>query len=277
MEWNWLLGLIYGAFGGFFEFLPVSPRIHQEVLLKLTGAAVPGYGMLLAVHLGALAAVIVSYHGTVGKLMRERKIASQPKRKRNRQPDVVSLMQLRLLRVAVIPLILSGLCAPWVRKSVSDVWLIALLTVFCGIVVLLPNYMSRANKDTRSLSPLDATLFGLGGMLGVIPGFSRMGTLTAVASMRGADRQFALEFTYLLSIPTLIALCLSDIGMLIFAGDPLASVLFIPGMMACIAAFAVGTAGIRFMRFLAVKGDYENFAYYSWGIALFAFVIYLIG
>ena len=41
MDWNWLFGLIYGTLGGFFEFLPVSPLLHQKVLLKLTGLDIP--------------------------------------------------------------------------------------------------------------------------------------------------------------------------------------------------------------------------------------------
>ena len=277
MEWNWLLGLLYGALGGLFEFLPVSPQVHQEVLLKLAGANAPGYGMSFAVHLGALAAVILSYFGSISKLVNERKIASQPKRKRNRQPDFVSLMQLRLLKIAAVPTVLSCLFTPWVSQYINGSWALALITVLSGIVVFLPHYMSRANKDARALSPLDATLIGLGGILGVLPGFSRVGALTSVASMRGADRQFALDFTYLLAIPALSALCIGDLAMLISTGAPQVSVPFLAGLMTCVAAFGAGFAGIRFMRFLAVKAGYEGLAYYSWGLAMLTFILYHIG
>ena len=277
MEWNWLLGLIYGALGGLFEFLPVSPQVHQEVFRKLTGLGEGGYGLSFAVHLGALAAVILSYYGSISKLFHEQKIAGQPKRRRKRQPDFVSLMQLRLLKIAAVPVILSSLMAHWVGQYVNRMWLLAILTVLSGIVVLLPHYMSRANKDARALSPLDATLIGLGGILGALPGFSRVGALTSVASMRGADRQFGLEFTYLLAIPALAALCVGDLGMLIFTGAPQTGVSFLAGILACIAAFGAGFAGIRLMRFLAVKDGYESLAYYSWGLAMLTFILYLIG
>ena len=277
MEWNWLLGLVYGALGGLFEFLPVSPQVHQEVFRKLTGLGEGGYGLSFAVHVGALAAVILSYYGSVSKLLREQKIAGQPKRRRKRQPDFVSLMQLRLLKIAAVPIILSCLAAPWLSRYINRLWLMAIITVLSGIVVLLPHYMSRANKDARALSPLDATLIGLSGILGVFPGFSRVGLLTSVASMRGADRQFGLEFTYLLAIPALAALCVGDLGMLIFAGAPQTSVSFLVAAAACVAAFGTGFAGIRLMRFLAVKDGYESLAYYSWGLAMFTFILYLIG
>lgn len=276
MEWNGLSGLVYGFFSGLFEFLPVSPQVHGQVLLKIMGLKDAGYGLSLAVHLGALAAVIVSYYASISKLIREQKIAGQPKRNRKRQPDFVSLMKLRLLKIAAVPTVLSSLAAPWLSQYFGRMWLVAILTVLSGVVVLLPHYMTRANKDARTLSPLDATLIGVGGILGAIPGFSRVGLFTSVASMRGADRQFALEFTYLLMIPALAALCVADLGMIIVAGAS-AEVPFIAGVLACATAFGAGFAGIRLMRFLAVKAGYEGLAYYSWGLAMFSFVLYLIG
>ncbi len=277
MEWSWLLGLIYGAMGGFFEFLPVSPQVHQEVFRKITGLEDGGYGLCFAVHVGALAAVILSYYSSISKLSHEQKIAGQPRRRRKRQPDFVSLMQLRLLKIAAVPVILSCLIAPWLSEYVDGMWLLAIFTVLSGIVVLLPHYMSRANKDARTLSPLDATLIGFGGIFGSLPGFSRVGALASVASMRGADRQFGLDFTYLLTIPALVALCVGDLGMLIFTDAPQVGVSFFAGLMACVAAFGAGFAGIRLMRFLAVKDGYESLAYYSWGLAMLTFILYLMG
>lgn len=277
MEWNGLFGLLYGLFGGFFEFLPVSPLLHQQAFLKIAGLDIPGYGLDFAVHFGALVAVIVSYYGKIGKLTRERKIAAQPKRKRKRQPDISSLMESRLLRVAAVPVTLICLLTPWASGSFNRLWLIALIAVVNGVIVLLPQHMVRANKDSRTLSPLDATLIGLAGMLAAIPGISRMGVLTSVASMRGADRRFGLDFAYLLMIPALAALCIGDLAMLLFSGASFNGVSFLTGIIACVAAFAAGFAGIRLMRFLAFKESVEGLACYNWGLAMFTFIIYLIG
>lgn len=277
MQWNWLLGLVYGAFSGLFEFLPASPQVHQILVRKLTGVGAPGYGMSLAVHLGVLGAVILAYYARITKLYREQKLSKQPRRSRKRQPDVVSLMQIRLLKTAAVPVVLSCFLTPWLGRYMGRLWLMALMAILCGIVVLLPHYMTRANKDARSISPLDALLIGLSGMFGALPGFSRVAAMLSVGSMRGVDREFGLDFTYLLTIPALVALCITDLAMIIIVGDPQAGLLFIPGVLACVAAFGCGFAGIHLLRFLAVKVGYESFAYYNWGLALFALIIYLIG
>lgn len=277
MEWNGLWSLVYGLLGGLFEFLPVSPYVHQQVLLKITGLDNPGYGFAFAIHLGALAAVVVSLWSKLSKFNRESKLLRQPRRIRKRQPDVASLMELRLLRIAAVPFAISCLAAPWVKSQVGGLWLLAIFAAVNGILILLPQYMTRANKDARSLSPLDATLVGFGGTLGALPGISNLGLVTSVASMRGMDRQFGLDFAYLLMIPGLAGLCIGDLGMLIFAGNPASGVTFFPGVLACLAAFGAGYGAIRLMRILVMKDSFEGFACYNWGLAMFAFIFYLIG
>lgn len=277
MDWSWLWGLFYGFLGGLFEFLPASPLVHQKMLLKLAGLDIPGYGMSLALHLGALGAVVLSYFDNISKMNREKKLASVTKRHRKRQPDVVTLMQMKLLKVASVPVVISCLLSPWLISYLDRAWIMILGLVLCGIVVLLPHYMSRANKDARSMSPLDAVLIGLGGVLGVLPGFSRVGTLTAVASMRGTDRKYALDFVYMMLVPALAALAIGDLAVILFAGDSQAGILFLPGVFACLGALGAGLFGIRLMQFLAARSGYESLAYYNWGLAMFTFVVYLIG
>lgn len=277
MEWNWLLSLLYGAIGGFFEFLPVSPQVHLKLLEKLTGVPDPGMALSLAVHLGALTALVVSLWGRIGKLTREKKIAQRPKNRRKRQPDTVSLMELKLLRIAAVPICIACLLTPWLSRYFNELWMMAGFAVLGGIIVMLPQYMNQANKDARSLSPLDAVLIGMSGCLSVFPGISRVSSITAAASMRGGDRQFSWQFCCLLLIPALICLSIGEVGVQILAGGSYASISLFLCVPACAAAFAAAIAAIRLMRFLAVKAGYEAFAYYNWGLAMFTFIIYLIG
>ncbi len=275
MEWNGFAGFLYGLLGGFFEFLPVSPQVHQAVFCKLLGLEWPGHGLALAVHIGCLLAVILATYEKIGKLYREQKIAKIPPKRRKRQPNIQSLIELRLLKVGAVPLTISCFLAPWLYQYFSRLWVLAIMAVLSGVCILMPQYMSKANKDERSLSPLDAGLMGLGGMLGAIPGFSRVGMVSAVGSMRGADGRFCMDFTFLLSVPALLAWCIGDIAMLIMTDGAFPA--FFHGMLACLAAFGAAYGAIRFMKFLAVKNSFDGFAYYHWGLGIFTFIIYLIG
>lgn len=278
MEWNWLHSLLVGAVGGFFTFLPVPSDVQQDLIMQLNGVKAYPASFRLAVRLGCLIALLLVYYGRVAKLRREYRIASLPARRRKRQPDTVSLMERKLLRIAVVPSIASVVLAPWISSLFGRVWMLAIVLCLNGVLLLLPEYMPGSNKDARSLSPLDSLLIGMSGMLSIIPGISRMATLLSVAKIRGTDQQYALDFTYLLMLPTLAAMCLADMVVLVLGGGNIfAGWMFLYGLLAMLSAAASAYAGIMLMRFLAVKAGFSGFAYYSIGLGMFTFILYLIG
>jgi undecaprenyl-diphosphatase len=274
MEWNWLGSILYGLVGGVFAFLPISADTHQVLAMQLFGVpGVPG-GISLGIHMGGALAVAVSFYSYMGRLRREQRIASIPSRRRKRQPDMATLMEIRLLKVAVIPAMLSCVAAPFLRELVSLRWAMALVTGVNALIILLPRYTRTANKDSRTLSGLDALLVGLSGILGAVPGISRVGMMTTVGSVRGADRSFALNFTYLLSLPVLLGLSVGEICLLLSGVGT--GIGLLSGLLAFLAAFGAGLVGIRFMQFLAVRVGYSSFSYYGAGLSMLIFVLYLI-
>lgn len=278
MAWNWLYGLIYGLLGGFCELLPVSPQAHGILLEKLAGLPQRSGLLNLSVHLGVLVALVFMYRATISKLRREKRIASLPPRRRKRQPDVESLMTLSLVKIGAWPLALGSLLTLVLSPWFSRLWVLGLLIILHGILVFVSQYRPQGNKEIRSTSPLDAALMGFGGIVGLLPGFSRVGVLTSIGAMRGMDKQFSLNFVYLLSIPALGALCVTDvISLFLSGGTGVSAAILLPCILALLAAFGTAVAAIRLMQFLAVKIGYETFAYYNWGLAMFTFIIYLIG
>lgn len=278
MEWNWLHSIVYGAIGGFFEFLPVPPAAQQQLMMHLTGTAQGAQSLRPAVSIGCLLAVLLIYYSRLAKIRREKRIALIPPRRRKRQPDMVSLMESRLLRIGVVPLIISVILRPWLSTFFERMWVLAILLCINGAIILLPQFVSGSNKDARSISPLDALAIGLSGILGIIPGISRVAAMTACAKMRGADQQFAVDFTYLLLIPALLAVCLTEIAILVLGGTSLLTGwMFLHGFLAVVTSAATAFSGITLMRFLAVKIGFSGFAYYSIGVGMFTFILYLIG
>lgn len=278
MEWNWLQSLVYGAIGGFFEFLPVPPAAQQQLLMRLTGATEGAESIQPAVSVGCLLAVLFLYYSRIAKIRREKRIAAIPPRRRKRQPDPVSLMEAKLLRIGMIPLILSVVLTPWLTSFFERMWVLAIILCLNGALILLPQFLPGSNKDARSISPLDAMLIGLSGVFGVIPGISRVAAMTACGKIRGADQQFTVDFTYLLLIPALLAACLTQLVILVLGGTELfTGWMFLHGFLAAIGSATAAFAGITLMRFLAVKIGFSGFAYYSIGVGMFTFVLYLIG
>lgn len=124
---------------------------------------------------------------------------------------------------------------------------------------------------------LDAFVFGIAGALSVFPGISRTGASLSYATMRGVDKQHALNWTLILSIPALLILCVFDIvGIVTTGGNPADFVSVLGYILSSIGAFTGAYLCLFFIRTLISRSNITVFAYYSWGVALLIFVLYLI-
>lgn len=271
-----LYKFVYALFSGFTEFLGVSAPPHQLVYESMTGVSQSDAVLTFMIRLGALAAVVFCCRTRLQRLMRERRLAALSRRRRNRQPDIVALLDMRLLKTAVVPLLISVLFYKRAGQWIDHVSLLALTLLLNGILLFIPRLLSQGNKDGRSVSRLDGILIGLAGVLAAIPGFSRVGAMVSAAAARGVDRGYALDIALLLSIPVLLGLLVFDAYAVITAKLAIGVVAFLVYLLLGAVAFAAAWAGITFMRYLSVKAGFTGFSYYSWGLALFSFILYLM-
>ena len=275
MELTWFESFIYGIVSGLSEFLPISAEAHKALYLRIVGAT--DYGLLrFMTHMGALLALMISCWPMIAKLNRERSIAAVNKKRRKRAPDTRSLTDIRFLRICVISLVLLFIIYPIVHDLHERLWILAGFLIVNGIVLYVPQFLPSANKDSRSLSSLDAMMVGLGGGLGIIPGLSRIAMSASFGMMRGATKRYALDTALILSIPALAVLLLIDFFAIFTTSAGLTFLAILSCITAGITSFLSAFAGIYMMRFLAVRAGFSGFAYYSWGLSLFSFILYLM-
>lgn len=275
MELSWFESFVYGIVSGLSEFLPISAEAHRAIYLRIIGAG--DYGLLrFMTHLGTLLALLFACGPSIAKLSRERKIASAAAKRRKRAPDVRSLTDIRFLRIGIISLLVMFILYPSMHDQHERLWILAGFLILNGIFLYVPQFLVGANKDSRSMSSLDAAVIGLCGGLGVIPGISRTGMTASVGLMRGAEKRYTLDNAFLLSIPAIIVLLVIDLFAVFTATTGLTFLAFISCVTAGITSFFGAYLSIFIMRFLAVRAGFSGFAYYSWGLALFSFILYLI-
>lgn len=272
VDFSWLQCLLYGFLSGLTEFMPVSAETHRMFFLQMTGLAPEPPVLRLCVRLFSVFGLLLACWGTIVRLRRERKLAAIPPRRRRRQPDGASLLQLRLIKASAVPLLIGLLFAMRCAEYTNVLWLHGSILILNGVFLYLPQFMLRGNKDARSMSGMDAFLIGLSGALAVVPGFSRMATMVSVARMRGADKRFAVESCLLLCVPALVGLCLLDFFVLISVETTIG---FLSCAVASAAAMLGSYLGVHVIRFFGRRPGYTAFAYYSWGASLLAFILYL--
>ena len=274
MNLNWLESLLYGLISGFTEYVPVSSQAHQAIFFRLFGGSNSGL-LSLFIHIGSMVAVIFSYRKQIGRLYREMRLASIPRKRRRRTPDAAALMELSLLRMAAMILMAGFLLYIPASFRRDDLNIVALMLLINGVILYAPVLFATGNKSASGMSRLDSVFIGLGGCLGMLPGVSTVGAMTSVCSLRGGDREKSLTWTYLLMIPVLACLIGYDFRELIVAAPAVDMGLLLRCVLAGAASFSSGLLGISLMRFIAVHGGYHAFAFYAWGGALFSFILYM--
>ena len=188
MVFDWLQSIAYAVISGFAEVLPISAQVHRLLLLKMFGMGAEPRMLRLFVHVGVLLALYYACQSNIIRMIRARKLARIPKKKRKRPLDTRSLMEFSLWRTMVVPVIVLFFLYDKASALGDNKILMATFLFLNGLILYIPQFLPTGNKDCRTLSRVEGILMGLGGGCAVIPGFSGVGTSLSIASVCGVDR-----------------------------------------------------------------------------------------
>lgn len=274
---NWLQSILYGFLAGLTDILPVSAQAHQVLLLKFYGISGSMEAMDLMIHLGVFAALYLSCRSQLVRISRARALARVPKRKRKRPLDVRSLMDFSMLRTMLVPVILGLFFCQRASAMGSNLMLVALFLFLNGVILYIPQFLPTSNRDSRTLSRVEGLLMGLGGAVGVVPGFSAIGVSTAIGSVCGVERGYGLNMALVMNLVLTLGYLVWD-GMGIAASGlgTLSFGIFFQYIVTSLTAFGGTMLGVRLMRRIAQNHSFALFALYCFGLSLFTFILNLM-
>lgn len=276
MDLNWFEAIIYGLVSGMSEFLPASSRAHQAIMRQLFGGGNTNV-LDLMIHLAIFVSLILSSQKPIRLLNRTRKILVLPSNRRKREPDHQLAALLQLLKTACWPVVLTAFLFVITDRISSRLQFLAICIAANGIVLYICWHCRSANKDARFMSGMDAFLIGFSSALGVVPGISRVGMGISISMMRGVEPRRAADWAVLISIPAVAALCVADI-IVIATGTAgtLSFLLLVKYLTSAVFACLGSLLGIRALKFLAANRVIGWVSYYCWGLAMFAFVLFML-
>ena len=267
---NWFESIIYGFVSGLAEFLPLSSYAHQQIYLQICGQSFRDPVRDLFVHIAMLLAIRISCRSILANIRRSRGVSI-----RNNGAGSKAQSDQRFVKRATIPMIVVFFIFSYIIRFRSNLLLIAFVLMLNGIILFVPERLIKSNKDSSAMSHLDSVLVGIFGGLAAVPGLSRIGCCLSAASLRGADKQHALRWGLLLSMPAILALIVVDIILLLSGIGVSGWKQLFHYLLSAISTFGACYAGIRFIHFLSLKQNFSIFSYYSWGVSLVAFFLYL--
>ena len=273
---SWLESLIYGLISGIAEFLPISSQAHQKLLLHFFGEPNPDPVRDMLVHIALVLSVYSGCRSLIDQIRREQKQQNRSAAARIRNSRVI--MDARLAKNATIPMIIGMLIFSYIFNTELSLLGTAGFLLINGLVLFAAGRMMQGNKDVRSMTYWDSLLMGVSAGFSAFPGVSRIACTTSVSISRGAQRQNALNWALLLSIPALIALGCLDVLKIFSGGYENRSFWgnFLGYILSALSAYFGGIYSIKLVSFLVVNVGFSGFSYYCWGASLFSFLMYLI-
>ena len=272
----WLVYIFYGLISGLGQVFPVSVGAHDFFLKFMANFDVDQPFLQLSVDLAALGALILFFRHRIAHIYREMRIASLPARRRMRQPDLVAVLDGRVVLTMLLPAALGLFLTGTITRRYESLPLVSLLLLISAIVIYIPHFLQGANRDSRHLSRLEAVSYGVLAGLSAFPGISRVGMVISVGSARGCGRRYMLDVVCLLLALLLVLQVVVDLFGVIAVASALTGLRLVYCLLAAAASFGGTCFAIAAMRFLTVNRGYTAFSYYNLGLSIFGFILYLM-
>ena len=197
---DWLHLLVLSLIQGVTEFIPVSSSAHLILPSQLLGWPDQGQAFDVAVHVGTLMAVVLAFRQQIAAI-----VSGWLGHVLHRRATPESRMGWMIL-LATIPAAVAGLVfESLIEQYTRSMLVIGTTTIVFGLVLWWADAKGSRDADMSRMNWRHALLIGLAQMLALIPGTSRSGITMTAALMLGFDRKSAASFSFLLSIPLILA------------------------------------------------------------------------
>lgn len=271
--------ILLGILQGVTEFLPVSSSGHlaiAEHLLGMEGAAqIPEFFDVL-LHIGTLGAVFVAYwkeiRGMALELIRGVRDLAKGTTPQRIPPDRRMIL---LILVGTLPLFLVLPFKGLVESLSENMIFIGCALLFTGAMLWCCDAVQKGRKKEKNARLTDALVVGAAQAVATCPGISRSGMTITAGCLMGFERQFAVRYSFLMSIPAILGAGVLSLKDAVEAGIVWSDV---PAYLIGVATAAlVGYACIRLLRYIAGSGHFGVFAYYCWAVGVLVLVFTLVG
>ncbi|MDR0249344.1 MAG: undecaprenyl-diphosphate phosphatase [Oscillospiraceae bacterium] len=257
----WLKALFLGLLQGVAEFLPISSSGHLAVFRHVFGLKTDELGVFFDVmlHVATLTAVIAVFHKDVLQICKAFGRLFTAKSRESLGKDL-SARLLLLCAVGSLPLLAAALLHGYVEKLFDSLLFVGFAFLATGVVLKLSARFQTGKKTAKSAKVSDALIVGCIQAVAVVPGLSRSGVTITAGFARGLSRDFAVKFSFLLSIPAVLGAAAIEIVKVFREGVP--EGVLGPTLAAMAVAGVAGFFAISLIRRLVANGSFSAFSWY---------------
>lgn len=268
--------IILGLIQGVTEFLPVSSSGHLAIAGKLMNMDTEGSNLLsfnILLHVATLAAVFIVYRedifsmikaffAMVGDLFTGKGLGLNK--------DMYRRLVIMLV-VGTIPAVIVALSPLGDLIENPTLLIIGIFLFITALLLFVSEKLGGGNKTLENMTVKDAVIVGCFQALGTMPGISRSGSTIVGGLFSKLDKNVAVRFSFLLSIPAILGAMVLDIKNLFEAGantTPISCI--IVGM---IVAGVSGYFAIKFLLDIVRRRSLSIFSVYCTIVGAMAIIL----
>lgn len=244
--------IILGAVQGLTEIFPISSSGHLIIFPEILGWQPHSLAFDAALHLGTAFALLWWFDKAWIKLFKTR-----------------SWRMIVFILLASVPAGLAGLFGgDFIEEYLRSPRLVAISLITVAVLMVGIEALYRREKSLKEEAGLgDILLIGVSQALALIPGVSRSGITISTGMSRFIRRDRAAHFSFLVSIPIVLAAGLYQLFGVWQAGElAVQGSSFAAGILT---SFVVGLLAIRFLFAILRKYSLLPFAFYRIALGIF--------
>lgn len=267
------MAIVLGVVQGVAEFLPISSSGHLSLLQYFFSMEEPDTLYNILLHFATLIAVCVVYWRDIVEMILEffRAIGDLASGKRTQGNPPEARRMILLLILGTLPLFLVLPFDDFVEGLGANPVFVSVMLIVTGCILFLSDRYGGGRKNGRTATVKDVLLVGLAQGAATIPGLSRSGATISAGMALGFDRNFAVRYSFLMSLPAVFGATLLKVVKVVKDGafDTELLPMYLTGMAV---AGVVGFFSISLVKLLASKGKFGSFAYYCWIVGVIALI-----
>jgi undecaprenyl-diphosphatase len=206
---SWIQIIVLAIVQGLTEFIPISSTAHLKIVPALLHWPDPGAAFSAVIQIGTLVAVLSYFWRDIIRIL-----AAMLSGLRRAKPLASHDAQLGwMIAVATLPIIVCGvLFKDHIKTTLRSLYVmsaalagVALLLALAEWVIARRRAVGIEGRDVNEVGWADAIVVGCAQACALVPGTSRSGATILGGLIRGLSREAAARFSFLLSIPSILA------------------------------------------------------------------------
>ena len=288
------MGLFEAIFLGFIqgiaEFLPISSSGHLAIFKSFFNLSEIGVAFDVLLHLGTLVAVFIVYWKDIVQLIKDgigiivdscfNVYAAVKNRMGSRLEyrNILSTSYRKFALLVIVSTIPTGIIALLAKDLIDAASRTMIIPGICllitGVLLLIADILPDGKKTPKKATFGNALFIGITQGIATLPGLSRSGTTITAGLLSGFRRDFAVKYSFIMSIPAILGAVVLEVKDLFTVNTTTTEM--VNYAVGTLVAGIVGFICIKTMLVVVKNKKFKYFAYYCFLAGTIAIAVHIV-